>query len=332
MGFWKILGGIAAGVGAVALLPVAGAVGAVTATGAIVGGAVGAAVAAGTDDEDEKKRLREENERTSARCAIATSKAQKMVAESKEKVASAQEKAKQAEQRAAEVEKSLQEAAETMERYRESLKDVESHYQLVIALTAIGMAAAKADGDVDERETSEMDEYISGIAASKLPAKVKARIQYLHNHPPTFEKAAEEIMKLDKDGLPIDVFRQLIVDVINADGIVKETETAFLGKWDAMVANGLIPVKTTPTRPVKKAKAPKIPDVSAKQTQKVVSKNSKKNPVKVNSNAQVKATTSKAGGSKAPGRGSAKKPVTRKQAVKSVEKKAARTKKVMAGK
>lgn len=242
MGFWKVLSGIAAGVGAVALLPVAGAVGAVTATGAIVGGAVGAVVAAGTDDEDEKKRLRAENERTTAKCAVATTKAKKIVEESNEKVAAAQRKVEQAVQRAAEAERNLQVAAETLESYRESLKDVESHYQLVIALTAIGMAAANADGHVDDCETGEMDEYISGISATKLPAKVKARIQYLHNHPPTFEKAAAEISKLDRKGLPLDIIRQLIVDVVNADGVLENSEKVFLKKWDDMVVNGMVPV------------------------------------------------------------------------------------------
>ena len=258
MGFWKIVGGIAAGVGAVALLPVAGAVGAVTLTGAVVGGTVGAVVAAGSDDEEEKKRLRAENERTAASCAAATSKARKAVAESAQKVETAQKKARQAEQRAEEAEKSLREAADTIERYRESLKDVESHYQLVIALTAIGMAAANADGHVDESETSEMDEYISGIAASKLPSKVKARIQYLHNHPPTFEKAAAEIAKLDKKGLPIAVFRQLIIDVVNADGVVEESEKAFLQKWDDMIDSGIVPVKAAAkAKPAPRAKAAK---------------------------------------------------------------------------
>lgn len=258
MGFWKIVGGIAAGVGAVALLPVAGAVGAVTLTGAVVGGTVGAVVAAGSDDEEEKKRLRAENERTAASCAAATSKARKAVAESAQKVETAQKKARQAEQRAEEAEKSLREAADTIERYRESLKDVESHYQLVIALTAIGMAAANADGHVDESETSEMDEYISGIAASKLPSKVKARIQYLHNHPPTFEKAAAEIAKLDKKGLPIAVFRQLIIDVVNADGVVEESEKAFLQKWDDMIDSGIVPVKAVAkAKPAPRAKAAK---------------------------------------------------------------------------
>lgn len=283
MGFWKIVGGIAAGVGAVALLPVAGAVGAVTLTGAVVGGTVGAVVAAGSDDEDEKKRLRAENERTAASCAAATSKARKAVEESAQKVETAQRKAKQAEQRAAEAEKSLREAADTLERYRESLKDVESHYQLVIALTAIGMAAANADGHVDECETSEMDEYISGIAASKLPAKVKARIQYLHNHPPTFEKAAAEIAKLDKKGLPIAVFRQLILDVVNADGVVEDSEKAFLQKWDDMIDNGIVPVKAVAkAKPAPRAKAAKSAvnkSVAVKKTKKPTASKSSSNRV-----------------------------------------------------
>ena len=239
MGFWKIVGGIAAGVGAVALLPVAGAVGAVTATGALVGGAVGAVVAAGTDDSDEKKRLRAENQRVAAQRAAESARAEKAVAESREKVAVAEKKAQDAAQRASDAEKSLESAAKMMEQYRASLKDVEKHYQLVIALTAIGMAAANADGSVDESETAEMDEYISGIAALNLPAKVKARIEYLHHHPPTFDAAMEEVTKLDRNGLPLDAFRQLIVDVIGADGVVVASEKIFLARWDHAIAGGL---------------------------------------------------------------------------------------------
>lgn len=254
MGFWKIVGGIAAGVGTVAMLPVAGAVGAVTITGALIGGAVGAAVAASTDDEDEKKRLRRENETAAATCAEATSKAHKIVAASKAKVKTACKKAKQAELRAAAAEETLKDAAETIESYRESLKDVEAHYQLIIALTAVGMAAAKADGVVAECETGELDEYISGVAATKLPAKVKARIKYLHNHPPTFEKAMNEVVKLGDDGFPYKAFRTLIVDVINADGVVDKNEMDFLNKWDAFVKGGMIPIKAT----AKKAEVRKL--------------------------------------------------------------------------
>lgn len=58
MSFWKMLGGVAAGVGAVAALPVAGPIGAVTAVGAVVGGAIGGTAGAITafSDEDELKQ------------------------------------------------------------------------------------------------------------------------------------------------------------------------------------------------------------------------------------------------------------------------------------
>ena len=306
MGFWKILGGIAAGVGTVALLPVAGAVGAVTMTGAIVGGTGGAAVAAGS--EDEKKKLREENQRMAATNVAVTQNAERMVSDAKQKVSKAKEKAAVAEQRAnaaeamaAEVKEKLEKVAEILERYRESLKDVEAHYQLVIALTAIGMAAASADGSIDACETEELDEYISGVASAKLPAKVKARILYLHNHPPTFEEAFAEVGKLSKEGLPLDAFRQLIVGVIEADGKVEEGEKIFLKKWDDMVVDGKIkilakeerhattklsetprtknvaPVKSVPQDVVGKAKKPVVKKVAAvaKKT------TSKKNAVKV---------------------------------------------------
>ena len=274
MGFWKILGGIAAGVGAVALLPVAGAVGAVTMTGALVGGTVGAAVAAGS--EDEKKKLREENQRVVANSAVVAQNAEKIVSDANQKVSKANEKVAVAEQRAnaaealaADLKEKYAKIVEVLDRYRESLKDVEAHYQLVIALTAIGLAAASADGSIDACETEELDEYISGIASAKLPKKVKARIQYLHNHPPTFEDAFAEIGKLNEEGLPLDAFRQLIVGVIEADGKVEEGEKVFLKKWDEMVVDGKIKVleakkeRRATTNPREAPRAKKVESVKS---------------------------------------------------------------------
>ncbi len=301
MGFWKILGGIAAGVGAVALLPVAGAVGAVTMTGAIVGGTVGAAVAAGT--EDEKKKLREENQRMAATNVAVAQNAERMVSDANQKVSKANEKAAVAEQRAnaaeamaADLKEKIEKTAKILDRYRESLKDVEAHYQLVIALTAIGMAAASADGSIDACETGELDEYISGVASAKLPAKVKARILYLHNHPPTFEEAFAEVGKLNKEGLPLDAFRQLIVGVIEADGKIEEGEKIFLKKWDDMVVDGKIKVfavKEERHATTKSCETPRTNNVAPAKSASQDIEGKAKKPVAKKPDAVAKKTTSK---------------------------------------
>ncbi len=277
MGFWKILGGIATGVGAVALLPVAGAVGAVTMTGALVGGTIGAAVAAGS--EDEKKKLREENKRVVARSAVTTQNAMRQVAEAQEKVAEAKRETSNIKADFAEIKEKYDKTAAVLEQYRESLKDVEAHYQLVIALTAVGMAAASADGSVDACETEEMDEYISGIASAKLPQKVKDRILYLHNHPPSFEEAFAEIAKLNKEGLPLDAFRQLIVDVIEADGKVEEGEKIFLKKWDEAVVDGKIKVLAVKNEEQTAAKSNEASNETVRVNNAAVVKPASKKPV-----------------------------------------------------
>lgn len=237
MGFWKIVGGICAGIGAVALLPVAGAVGAVALPGALIGGAVGAGIAVATDD-DEEKRIKEAKERAAAESAVRSEKMEMAVRESRAAAASAREKARQAAERALQAEQNERAAWLKLEEFTKSLKEPESHYQLIIALTAIGMATASADGCVDECEVKDLDEYISGVASSHLPSKVKARITYLRNHPPTFEKAFAEVKKLENTGssVPWNKFRQLVLDIINADGIVTKEEKAFLAVWDGRVS------------------------------------------------------------------------------------------------
>ncbi len=290
MGFWKILGGIAAGVGAVALLPVAGAVGAVTATGAIVGGTVGATIAMGTDDSDEKKRLRRENQQVRAESALVAKKAETQVALAQEKTIAAEKKVDEAVARAADVEKNLEKVNASIETYRESLKDVQSHYQLIIALTAIGMAAAYADGTVDDCEAAEMDEYISGTTHSQLPSKVKARIEYLHNHPPSFDEAMAEVDKLDRNGLPINIFRTLIEDVIAADGKLEGAEQLFLEKWDAKFSGkdvklvaGPAEAPKTMAMPIEKTPVVNVPATKAEPVKKAPAKKAtpaKKAPAK----------------------------------------------------
>jgi len=68
MGFWKVLGGVAAGVGAIVALPVAGPIGAVTAAGAAIGAAAGglAGAAASALDEEENKNAYRAGERATA--------------------------------------------------------------------------------------------------------------------------------------------------------------------------------------------------------------------------------------------------------------------------
>ena len=58
LSFWKVAGGVVAGVGAVACLPVAGAVGAVTLKGAAIGGTIGGLGGFAMAKEDEKERSR----------------------------------------------------------------------------------------------------------------------------------------------------------------------------------------------------------------------------------------------------------------------------------
>ena len=120
---------------------------------------------------------------------------------------------------------------DAMARVSNSMKEANEHYQLIIALTAIGMATAKADGVVSPSEVCDMDEYIAGISKSALPQNVKDKILYYRSNPPSFSEAVAEVKKLPRYN-PQD-FRDLIEIIAASDGRVTAAERNLLAKWDA---------------------------------------------------------------------------------------------------
>ena len=120
---------------------------------------------------------------------------------------------------------------DAMMRVNNSIKEANEHYQLIIALTAIGMATANADGYVSSLEINDMDEFIAGISKTALPQQVKDKILYFRSNPPTFSEAISEVKKLPKFN-PKD-FRDVIEIVSASDGQVSAEEQHFLAQWDA---------------------------------------------------------------------------------------------------
>jgi tellurite resistance protein len=199
MSYWKILGGVAAGVGVVVALPIAGPIGAVTALGAVIAGTVGAAagaVVAYSDDEDKESARKQGEQKATAK---------------QEKEA---EKLKVA----------LQEASNR-------LKDDHSYFQLLIALFAVGMATANADGEVSEEELADLESFTTGIAHSNLPPHIKEEIAKLRDNPPSSNTAMEYVKKLDNPDMKL--FESVITLISESDGKTTEEETAFLAAFRA---------------------------------------------------------------------------------------------------
>ena len=120
---------------------------------------------------------------------------------------------------------------DAMMRINNSLHEANDHYQLIIALSAIGMATANADGVVSQSEIDDMDEFISGISKTGLPEAVKSKLLAMRNNPPSFAQAVQEVKKLPHYN-PAD-FRDVIELVSASDGCISSEERKLLQQWEA---------------------------------------------------------------------------------------------------
>ena len=74
----------------------------------------------------------------------------------------------------------------------ERAKLCETHKDLaafLIAMTAVGVAVANADGVITPSENKEIDRFVAGVLGSAFPQVVKDQIAMLYADPPSFEDA-----------------------------------------------------------------------------------------------------------------------------------------------
>lgn len=207
MGFFKVLAYVAGGVGAVVLAPMTGggsiaaaigAMGTTTLAGAAIGGSVGAAAAAVSHNSSAKADSYQKGVRVGTKAGEAIA--------------------------AAQYEKRIRDLTSRLSEYHDFDKKL-------IALYAIGLAVAKADGRICDEEKAELDMFVAGCSAGNLPRRIKKTIADLTAEPPSLTQA----LSFAKDAeLP----RQDIEDVIHlialANGTISSKEQLFIERWQRM--------------------------------------------------------------------------------------------------
>ena len=117
----------------------------------------------------------------------------------------------------------------------QKLEDDKIYFQLLIALFAIGMATANADGEITNEELEELNEFVGGIANSKFPPHVKDMITRLRNNPPTFNTAMQYVKKLETV-VDMKMFEYVIELVARSDGYFSRDEKALLFAFKKSIA------------------------------------------------------------------------------------------------
>lgn len=202
MGFGKMLGLAGLGIAAVAAAPFTGGGSILAATGAAaslagagtVAAAAGAA-AVGATAGAVLSRKEEEEER-----------------EKRREIAEANLKAEKAES---------------------VVKAHEEHSNLILALTALGVAMANADGNISEDEIAELNEFVGGISSDAYPQHIIDEINRLIENPPTFNEAMKYLEKVN--AVEYNEIRNILVLVMEADGKVENEERGFLYAFDQRI-------------------------------------------------------------------------------------------------
>jgi tellurite resistance protein len=206
MGFWKVMGGVAAGIVTVVALPVAGPIGAISLAGAAVAGTIGgAAGAVASKKESEKEQI---------------------------KVSRAYREGQMAGRKESEM--NLKELTKAFEDVSSRLSEHKEYFDLLTAMFAVGISVANCDGSIDPKEERDIDEFIAGIVHSELPTYIIDTITTLRQNPPSFNSAMQYVKHVNKDSW--DLFSEIIDLVSRSDDIVRPEEIAYKSAWREFMA------------------------------------------------------------------------------------------------
>lgn len=204
--FWKALGGATLGVAAVAAAPFTGGgsvLGAATLAGSLAGaGTIAAAAGTGLAGAAAGVMLTKKEEETN-REKLKESLAVKEVL-IKQKLAN---------------------------KFNKVINSTTKFYEYIIAMHAVGISVAHADGYLAIEEQHAIDEFISGASHAKLPENVIQQIKYFAENPPSLKTAFKLVYDLNLNESELQDIDYLIDFVINSDDDVHEKEILFKEEW-----------------------------------------------------------------------------------------------------
>jgi len=200
MGLFKILGGAAMGVAAIASLPIAGAVGTVALAGGLAAAAAGGIAGAVASEMDDTEEVAERRGERKAR---------------------------------AKYDKELEKLVSNFNDVEKRLGENSKYFEGILAMIAVGIACANSDGDIADEEREEINDFITGVAGDKLPSHIKEKIENMWINPPSVNTAFELANNLGLDSL--ELFSEIIEITIHADGDAHEDELVFQQAWNSLV-------------------------------------------------------------------------------------------------
>lgn len=211
--YWKMLGGAAIGVGAIAAAPFTGGgslaggatllgslAGAGTVAAALGAGVAGAVVAANVDGDEEVRKAGVEAGRKQAKA-----------------------------EHLAEITNLNQQ----LEKAMQSLKLAGRHFNAIIALNAVAIATANCKGGITDGDREGIEQFIAGVAAGAIPNTVLGKIESLYVLPPSVREAFTMAVE---SGIDMAIFDELINMVVLSKSSVHPQEAAFMQAWNHLKA------------------------------------------------------------------------------------------------
>lgn len=199
-----VLAGTATGIAIIVALPVAGAVGTITATGALLSGGLGAATGgtlAALDDSEEQARkqgYRQGQKDTQADYA----------------------------QRIRDHEDRL---ARALNKGQESTR----YFNGIYAMAAVATACASENGKLSATQREAIEQLINGLASSYIPRDVRQNIDALYQTPPNIREAFHLARA---SGLDMDVFDEIMAIIRHTSGGSHRHADAFMQAWHTLKA------------------------------------------------------------------------------------------------
>ena len=119
------------------------------------------------------------------------------------------------------------------ERFKVAIGEREHFFDAVLAMCAVGAAAANCAGSIKKEARATVEQFVAGVSGSHLPSGIRSEIDRIFNDPPNLLTAFSTTQRA---GVPLELCQGIVELLMNADGMEEMQGRTFLAAWQRLAS------------------------------------------------------------------------------------------------
>ena len=122
---------------------------------------------------------------------------------------------------------------ELSKRFKVAIREREQFFDVVLAMCAVGAAAANCEGSIKSEAREIIEQFVAGVSGPHLPSGIRSEVDRIFDDPPNLQAAFSSAKKVS---VPLELCEEIVALLMNSDGLEETQGRTFLTAWQRLAS------------------------------------------------------------------------------------------------